>query len=187
MSRTAGHYLLHNSFSSCTRTILGPTTIDCVAVINAFIVSCAPKAKLIILMLKMRSKLHTSLIPRPPLFLLFIPIHKNRPGLIDHVNDIRWKWDTGPNHKNWIICSSILPQFWIPDVSGAKQLLYREFYFTWQPSDDRLYSHVQYTLTGIYICTEHSRTNMCYMITTTHAHNNMNTQHINTVHSSFLK
>ena len=38
----------------------------------------------------------------------------------------------------------------------------------WQPSDDKLYPHVQYTLTGIYICTEHSRTDMCYMITTTH-------------------
>ena len=31
------------SFSSCTRTILGPTTVHCVAVIDAFIVSCAPK------------------------------------------------------------------------------------------------------------------------------------------------
>ena len=90
MSRTAGHYLLHNSFSSCACTILGPTTVHCVAVIDAFIVSCAPMAKeLIILMLKMRSKLHTSLIPRPPLFLLFIPIHNNRPGLIHHVNDTR--------------------------------------------------------------------------------------------------
>ena len=29
-----------------------------------------------------------------------------------------------------------------------------------------------------------SRTDMCHMITTTHAHNNMNIQHINTVHSS---
>ena len=35
MSRTAGHYLLHNSFSSCACTILGPTTIHCVAVIDA--------------------------------------------------------------------------------------------------------------------------------------------------------
>ena len=89
MSRTVGHCLLHNSFSSSARTILGPTTIHCVAIIDAFIVSCAPKAKLIILMLKMRSKLHTSLVPRPPLFLLFISIHNNRPGLIHHVNDIR--------------------------------------------------------------------------------------------------
>ena len=47
MSRTAGHYLLHNSFSSCARTILGPTTVHCVAIIDAFIVSCAPKAKAI--------------------------------------------------------------------------------------------------------------------------------------------
>ena len=90
MSHTVGHYLLHNSFSSCACTILGPTTIHCVAIIDAFIVSCVPKAKeLIILMLKMRSKLHTSLVPRPPLLLLFIPIHNNRPGLIHHVNDIR--------------------------------------------------------------------------------------------------
>ena len=46
MSRTVGHYLLHNSLS-CARTILGPTTIHCVAIIDAFIVSCAPKAKAI--------------------------------------------------------------------------------------------------------------------------------------------
>ena len=97
MSHTVGHYLLHNSFSSCARAILGPTTIHCVAIIDAFMVSHVPSKKakhqrqkqLIILMLKMKSKLHTSLIPRPPLFLLFIPIHNNRPGLIHHVNDIR--------------------------------------------------------------------------------------------------
>ena len=47
MSRTVGHYLLHNSFSSCACTILWPTTIHCVAIIVAFIVSCAPKAKVI--------------------------------------------------------------------------------------------------------------------------------------------
>ena len=47
MSRTVGHYLLHNSFSSCARTILGPTTIHRVAIIDAFIVSCTPKAKAI--------------------------------------------------------------------------------------------------------------------------------------------
>ena len=47
MSRTVGDYLLHNSFSSCARTILGPTTIHCVAIIDAFIVFHVPKAKAI--------------------------------------------------------------------------------------------------------------------------------------------
>ena len=47
MLRTVGHYLLHNSFSSCARTILGPTTVHCEAIIDAFIVPCAQKAKAI--------------------------------------------------------------------------------------------------------------------------------------------
>ena len=38
MSHAVGH-----SFSSCARTILGPTTEHCVAIINAFIVSHTPK------------------------------------------------------------------------------------------------------------------------------------------------
>ena len=38
MSHAVGH-----SFSSCARTILGPTTVHCVAIINAFIVSHTPK------------------------------------------------------------------------------------------------------------------------------------------------
>ena len=49
---------------------------------------------------------------------------QGRPGSIHHINDIRWtqggRWGGGGRARltktiHWIICSSTLPQFWIPD------------------------------------------------------------------------
>ena len=54
------------------------------------------------------------------------------------------------------------------------QMLYREFYFIYGNHQMIHYTHTYNTHWLDFTCTEHSRTDMCYKITTTHVYNNIN-------------